>query len=91
MNLLSAFEEAKRRSLARALDFNAPRLPVPFAPAHADAMRERFGADPWPYGIEPNRPTLDWFLERAAEQGVCERRLEVDELFVPEVRERHRV
>lgn len=91
MNLLTALEEAKRRSVERALDFNAPRFPVPFAPAHADAMLERFGADPWPYGIEPNRPTLDWFLERAAEQGVCARRLEVDELFAPEVRERHRV
>jgi 4,5-dihydroxyphthalate decarboxylase len=91
MNLFTAFDEAKRRSIERTLDFNAPRFPVPFAPAHADAMRGAFGEDPWPYGIEPNRTTLDWFLDRAAEQGVCERRLAVDELFAPETRERHRV
>jgi 4,5-dihydroxyphthalate decarboxylase len=88
MNLLTALEEAKRRSLERALDLNAPRFPVPFAPAHAERMTESFGADPWPYGIERNRVTLDWFLERAYEQGVCARRLSPDELFPAEVRDR---
>jgi len=91
MNLLTALEEAKRRSLGRALDKNAPRFPVPFGPAHAERMAERFGEDFWPYGIEPNRVTLDWFLERAHEQGVCSRRLEPEELFPVEVRQRFKV
>jgi 4,5-dihydroxyphthalate decarboxylase len=91
MNLLAAFEEAKRRAVERALDANAPRFPVPFAPAHAEAALELFGPELWPYGIEPNRTTLEWFLERAAEQGVCARRLQPDELFVPEIRERFRI
>jgi 4,5-dihydroxyphthalate decarboxylase len=91
MNLLSAFEEAKRRSVERALDANAPRFPVPWGPANAQRAEELFGRDPWPYGIEPNRVTLDWFLARAAEQGVCARRLAPEELFAPEVRERFRI
>src|SRR3954452_8591591 len=33
-------------------------------------MTAEFGDDPWPYGIEPNRVTIEWFLERAYEQGV---------------------
>lgn len=91
MNLLTALAEAKRRSLERALDANAPRFPVPFAPAHAERAREIFGEDPWPYGLEANRTTLEWFLERAVEQGVCARRLRPEELFAEEVLERFRV
>jgi 4,5-dihydroxyphthalate decarboxylase len=91
MNLLSAFEEAKRRSVARALDVNAPRLPVPWAAANALHAQELMGEDFWPYGIEPNRPTLEAFLHFAFEQGVCERELTVEELFVPEVQQAFRV
>jgi 4,5-dihydroxyphthalate decarboxylase len=91
MNLFTAFEEAKRRSMERAIDANAPRFPVPWGPANAQRARELFGADFWPYGIEPNRATLEWFLERAVEQGVCARRLAPEELFASEVRERYRI
>jgi 4,5-dihydroxyphthalate decarboxylase len=91
MNMLTALEEAKRRSLERARDANAPRFPVPFAPAHFERMTAEFGEDPWPYGIEPNRVTLEWFLERAYEQSVCATKLEPEDLFPPEVRDRFRV
>jgi 4,5-dihydroxyphthalate decarboxylase len=91
VNLLTAFAQAKRRSLERALDFNAPRLPVAWAPAHAQSVRELMGEDLWPYGIEPNRTTLETFLRWAHEQGVCARALEVEELFVPEVRETYTI
>jgi 4,5-dihydroxyphthalate decarboxylase len=91
MNLLSAFEEAKRRSLARAIDGNAPRYPIPWSFANAQRAEEIFGRDFWPYGIEPNRRTLDAFLGFAHEQGVCARRLEPDELFPPQVRTRFRI
>ena len=39
MNLFTAFEAAKRRSVVRALDANAPRFPVPWAPANASERR----------------------------------------------------
>jgi len=85
MNLYKAFAAAKQRSLERVLEVNAPFLPVPWGPAHARSVQGTFGEDPWPYGVEPNRTTLDAFLEWAHEQGVCARRLTPDELFVPEV------
>ena len=91
MNLLSAFEEAKRRSLERALDVNAPRFPVPWASANALHAQRLMGDDIWPYGIEPNRATLEAFLGFAHEQGVCARRLEAEELFVPQVAQAFRV
>jgi 4,5-dihydroxyphthalate decarboxylase len=91
MNLFTAFEEAKRRSLERALDLNAPRFPVPWGPANAQRAAETFGGDFWPYGIEPNRVTLDAFLGYAHEQGVCARRLAPEDLFVQQVRETFRI
>jgi 4,5-dihydroxyphthalate decarboxylase len=91
MNLYTAFREAKRRSLARALDDNAPKYPIPWSPYNASRAQEVFGADFWPYGIEENRTTLEAFLGYAHEQGACARRLEPEELFAPQVREEFRV
>ena len=86
MNLYKAFEEAKRRSVTRALDITAPRFPVPWVFEHAARARELFGDDFWPYGIEPNRPTLEAFLSFAHEQGVCHRPVAVNELFPDELK-----
>lgn len=91
MNLLTAFEEAKRRSLERALDSNTPRFPVPWGFANAEAAQELFGCDLWPYGIDPNRTTLEKFLQYAHHQGVCARQLEPEELFAPQVQLTFRV
>jgi 4,5-dihydroxyphthalate decarboxylase len=81
MNLFKAFDEAKNRSLERALDATASRFPIPWSFVHAQRAQSRFGRDYWPYGIDDNRPTLDAFLQYAYEQGVCHRRLAVEELF----------
>jgi 4,5-dihydroxyphthalate decarboxylase len=91
MNLYTAFREAKRRSLERALDANAPKYPIPWSPYNATRAQEVFGADFWPYGIEQNRTTLDAFLGYAYEQGACARRLEPEELFAPQVSEEFRI
>jgi len=90
-NLLTAFSAAKERALARALDSNAPRTPIPWANAHARDVTDALGGDPWPYGIEANRTTLSAFLEMGFAQGICARRLEPDELFVPEVQTAFRI
>ena len=84
MNLMQAFEEAKDRSLARAAEIGASSVPVPWVSDHARRWREVAGEDFWPYGIEPNRPTLEAFLQYSFEQGICARRLQVEELFAPE-------
>ena len=86
MNLFKAFEEAKRRSLARALEITASRFPIPWGVEYATRSRELFGEDFWPYGIEPNRTTLEAFLRFAYEQGGCSRPVTCEELFVEEVR-----
>ena len=91
MNLLQAFEEAKNLSLARAAEIGASAVPVPWVADHTRRWREVAGEDFWPYGVEPNRPTLEAFLQYAHEQGICARRLRVEELFAPETRERFKI
>jgi 4,5-dihydroxyphthalate decarboxylase len=80
-NLVDAFEAAKRSSLARVSDVTASCLPLPWMPAREEDAVDLFGEDPWPYGIDANRPTLEAFLRMGYEQGVCVRHLQPEELF----------
>jgi 4,5-dihydroxyphthalate decarboxylase len=82
-NLFDALDRAKDASVARMSDATASWIPLPWTPARVAASEEMFGSDPWPYGVEPNRVTIETFLTYAYEQGVCERLLTPEELFVP--------
>ncbi|MFG1706973.1 ABC transporter substrate-binding protein [Nonomuraea sp. M3C6] len=88
-NLTTAFTVAKDRSLARLLDPTAPHFPLPWGPDRARAAEQVFGRDLWPYGIAPNRTTLEAFLRYAHEQGVCERLVAPDDLFPSSFAESH--
>jgi 4,5-dihydroxyphthalate decarboxylase len=91
MNLFKAFDAAKERSLERIRDLTASRIPVPWAAAITDEFGKGFGADPFPYGLEANRKTLDAFCRFAHAQGVTAKRLTPDDLFPKEVRASVRV
>jgi len=82
-NFVRAFEQAKRRSVERALDPTAWRFPVPWISDTAEQAHQVMGEDIWPYGLEANRPTIDAFLQFAFEQGVAARRLQPEDLFTP--------
>jgi len=43
--------------------------------------RAIFGVDPWPNGIRKNRANLERFIGYALDQGLLEKKLEVEELF----------
>lgn len=91
MNLFKAFEEAKRRSLARVQEFGLSHLPLPWVPDHARQWRGLAGEDFWPYGVEPNRPTLEAFFRYAYEQGVAKKHLRMEDVFAPETREHFKI
>jgi 4,5-dihydroxyphthalate decarboxylase len=90
-NLFTAFVEAKQASLARLSEMTASRVPLPWVPGRLAEMRQLIGPDPWPYGVDANRVTLDAFTRYAHEQGVAARRLDPEELFVPQVLGQYRV
>src|SRR5947207_2784013 len=84
MNLLKAFEEAKRSSLARIAEIGVSQVPVPWIAEQVRRWRSLAGEDFWPYGVEPNRPTLEAFLQYSFEQGVARKRLAPEDLFARE-------
>jgi len=91
MNLLKAFTEAKDRAMFRVQEMTATRVPYAWCYEGAQRARKLFGDDFFPYGIEPNRTTLEAFLQYGFEQGVCQRKVEVEELFPEEVQAEYRV
>jgi 4,5-dihydroxyphthalate decarboxylase len=91
MNLFKAFEQAKLRSLERINDLTASRIPVPWAASIAGEWSKNFGDDPFPYGLEANRKTLDAYCRFSYEQGITATRLNPDDLFPQEVRASVRV
>jgi 4,5-dihydroxyphthalate decarboxylase len=78
-NLLNAFDEARRRSLARLA--RSGHFALPWHAEHAAAMREMFGGDYFPYGVEANRAALTMFLQYAYEQGIAHRRVQPEDIF----------
>lgn len=54
---------------------------IPWAGNHAEDVRQLKGDNSWPYPIEANRQTLETVLRYAAEQGLTDRKLRIEELF----------
>jgi 4,5-dihydroxyphthalate decarboxylase len=80
-NLYNAFLESKQRSVERMLDPAVSRYPMPWLAAYGRRMSDLFGGDPFPYGIEPNRTTVDQLLRYAHQQGIAHRLATSDEVF----------
>jgi 4,5-dihydroxyphthalate decarboxylase len=90
-SLFNAFNEAKNRSVERALDSTVTMFPIPWGAEYAARGKELMGKDYFPYGIEENRKTLETFLKWAHEQGVCQRLVKVEELFPKQLQSSYRV
>jgi 4,5-dihydroxyphthalate decarboxylase len=86
MNLFTAAEEAKRRSLERIGHIGVAAVPMPWAAGHLEECAKTFGADPFPYGLDANRATLEAFCRFAHAQHIAARPMTPDELFEPELR-----
>ena len=80
-NLYTAFVESKRRSLERLLDPAVSRYPLAWLPTYARRMRDMFGGDPFPYGIDENRPTLEQMLLYSYQQGIAHKHVPPEDIF----------
>jgi 4,5-dihydroxyphthalate decarboxylase len=82
-SLFKAFSAAKDIEYRKMRYRGTLRYMLPWMQAELDEIDAVFGGDPWPYGIEPNRPTLDALVRYLQEQGVIAKAPRVDELFAP--------
>ena len=79
--LVALFDEARRRSVRRMADYTASRAPVPWLAQHVEEAARVFGDDPFAYGVDPNRATVEAFVAYCRRQGVVSSLLSVEELF----------
>ena len=91
MSLYKAFVEAQRICYHELYETAALRNMLPWMIAEIEWLRREMGDDWWPYGYAPNRHVLDTFLRYHHEQGLSKRRLQPEELFVPETLEAYKI
>ena len=84
-NLFHAFEESRRRCMARLSDSRLSLYPLPGVTHYADRLERDAGGDVFPYGIEANRKTLELFLQYAYEQGLAHRLVRPEDIFPKDI------
>ena len=83
-HLVQAFEDAKQQAYRYWSDHR--RSSLAWFGAEQEEERALLGPDPWPYSVEKNRVALETLLDYAFEQGLTERRLNIEEMFTPSQR-----
>lgn len=89
--LSNAFLAAKRLADEALRDTAALPIGLPFLVQHAEETAALMGDDFWPYGVEPNRPTLEAFIRYAHRQGLIPEPPDIDSLFPASTREVSRI
>lgn len=80
-SLFKACQEAKAWGLKQMRFSGAQRTMLPWLFDEIAEMDALMGSDPWPYGVEANRRTLEAFVQYLVEQHFIEAATPVDELF----------
>lgn len=79
-SLFKAFGEAKRICREFYADPNWSWLA--WGRQAFEEEEKLLGPDPWPYGLEKNRPNLERFVGYSLDQGLMAKKMPVDELFI---------
>jgi 4,5-dihydroxyphthalate decarboxylase len=90
-SLFNAFLEAKTMCLAKLRLYAALPVTLPWLVDELDETVELMGQDFWPYGVGPNRKTLDAMARYSFKHGPAAREVSVDELFVKSTLERFKI
>ncbi|MFP6734851.1 MAG: ABC transporter substrate-binding protein [Rhodospirillales bacterium] len=80
--LYDAFCKSKDAALAKMGFSGAQKFMLPFLYGDLAEIDELFGGDPWPYGVDANRKTLEALIGYMVEQGLIAESLAADDLFL---------
>ena len=81
--LYKALTKSKRIALDRFTDVASLQYMLPWLMRDVEEIQSEFDGDPWPYGLEPNRPTLEALTRYLHEQGLTAKKMSIDNLFIP--------
>jgi 4,5-dihydroxyphthalate decarboxylase len=90
-SLYDAFCEAKRRAMAELANPVVLASTLPWQIAEVEATRELMGEDYWPYGLEPNRKTLETLMRYSCEQFIAEHEVPLETLFASSTLDSYRI
>ena len=82
-SLFKAFQAAKEWAVEQMYFSGAQKYMLPWLFDDLREIDEIFGGDPWPYGIDENRPTLEAFVKYMHQQNFIPEILAVKDLFAP--------
>jgi 4,5-dihydroxyphthalate decarboxylase len=82
-SLFDAMCASKERARMRMRDLGTLQYMLPWMTADLDELDEVFGGDAWPYGIEPNRPTLEALMRYLCDQAIIKSVMPIEDLFIP--------
>jgi len=82
-SLYDAFVESKRRARARMRYAGSLAVMLPWLQSEIEEIDEIFGGDAWPYGVDPNRSTLEALVQYMVEQYFIPKPIPIEDLFVP--------
>jgi 4,5-dihydroxyphthalate decarboxylase len=82
-SLYKAFVASKKIALDLMHKTGAHITMQPWLDMEVDEIDEVFGGDPWPYGVEANRPTLEAQVQYLHEQHMIAHTIPIEDIFVP--------
>ncbi|MGV7229133.1 MAG: twin-arginine translocation signal domain-containing protein [Nitrospirales bacterium] len=78
-----AYSQAKQQMYKAMKDLGWAMISLPWIGKELEDTQELMGENFWPYGIPPNRKTLEALFQYSYEQGLAKRKLPIEELFHP--------
>ncbi|MEC7490553.1 MAG: ABC transporter substrate-binding protein [Pseudomonadota bacterium] len=82
-SLYKAFLAAKDWAVEQMYFSGAQKYMLPWLYDDLREIDEVFGGDPWPYGIDENRPTLEALVKYMCQQNFIAEEISVEDLFAP--------
>jgi 4,5-dihydroxyphthalate decarboxylase len=82
-SLFNAFCDAKNLALEKMRYPGTLRYMLPWLISDVEEIDDVFGGDPWPYGIDANRPTLEALVQYMVDQSLIAAPVPIEKLFVP--------
>jgi 4,5-dihydroxyphthalate decarboxylase len=83
LSMYKALCRAKEHAYQLLADMGSPKVSSAWLQPLIEEEKEIIGQDWYPYGIEPNRPSIEALLQYTHEHGLTDRRVKLEELFAP--------
>ena len=79
--LFKAYAQAKTKAIRELTTLGWAYISLPWLSKEIEETQSLMGKNFWPYGIKPNRKTVETLCRYSHQQGLASRTLKIEELF----------